>query len=295
MLVGTTIGVTNAPGAARVRSVTYTSECSCEDDHGVARWRAKTDRSEPPNNPADIQPVVPSDIFGWEGPGIIPRGGGRTGNELRWFALTGRVVSMGAENDGDVHLVLVDAADDKPGKVVVEMPLGTRWCAVRTTAFSWTDAVFPFTADWQHTPFRLVQRPVVTVIGKAFYDTDHSGKDVRNNRRPREKEKAVWEIHPVMKMEVVNAGAPPTAPPPSPTTPPPISTAIAPTQTPALASPTTNQLVTITQPVRVKIAYGETILQPGTKLPLVSRDATTVRVQFMGETQILPISATDLR
>ena len=54
---------------------------------------------------------------------MIPRGGARTGNEVRWYALSGRVVSVQAENDGDVHMVLVDAHDEKPGKVIVEIPL----------------------------------------------------------------------------------------------------------------------------------------------------------------------------
>jgi hypothetical protein len=121
---------------------------------------------------------------------MIPRGGARTGNEVRWYALTGRIVSVQAENGGDVHMVLVDAHDEKPGKVIAEIPLGTRWCALRTIAFSWTNAVFPFTTGKEQ-PFHLVRRPVITVIGKAFYDTDHSGKELHNNRRPRDKEKAV--------------------------------------------------------------------------------------------------------
>jgi hypothetical protein len=42
---------------------------------------------------------------------------------------------------------------------------------------------------------------VVTVIGKAFYDIDHSGKNPRKNRRNYDSSLAVWEIHPVMVME----------------------------------------------------------------------------------------------
>lgn len=283
----------SAYAARRSRTVVYTSECSCDNDHGAARWRAKTDPSEPPQNAADIGPVTPSEIFSWQGPGIIPRGGGRTGNELRWFALTGRVVSMGAESDGDVHLVIVDANDAKPGKVIVEMPLGTRWCAMRTTAFSWTNALFPFTSDWQHSPFHIVRRPVITVIGKAFYDTDHSGKDVRNNRRPREKDKAVWEIHPVMKMQVIDAG---DAAPPEPAVSTESDEEAEPSATvAAAATPPARQLVTVTQPLRIKIPYGESIIPAGMKLEVVDHDATVVRVRYLGQIQAIPISATDLR
>jgi hypothetical protein len=52
--------------------------------------------------------------------------------------------------------------------------------------------------------------------------------------------------------------------------------------------------VTITQPVTIRIPYGETILQPGTKLPVVSRDETTAQVRYLEGTYTIPISATDL-
>jgi hypothetical protein len=39
----------------------------------------------------------------------------------------------------------------------------------------WTNAKFPFQTDEQWGIY-LVRRPLVTVIGKAFYDIDHSGK-----------------------------------------------------------------------------------------------------------------------
>jgi hypothetical protein len=48
----------------------------------------------------------------------------------------------------------------------------------------------------------------------------------------------------------------------------------------------------LTQPVKVKIAYGETVLPAGMKLPVVSSDATSVRVKYMGEMQTVPIAAT---
>lgn len=195
----------------------YISECSCENDRGLARWRAKTDRSEPPANRQYLQPITPSEIFGWQGPGVVPRGGSRSGVETRWFALTGRVITLQVEADGDVHMLLIDATGNKPGKVIAEIPLGDRWCRLRTAAFLWTDVVFPFELTRNEYPFELVRHPVVTLIGKAFYDTDHSGKDYRNNRRPRAKYKAVWEIHPVMEMTVQEA--PPPAPSAAPATP----------------------------------------------------------------------------
>jgi hypothetical protein len=40
------------------------------------------------------------------------------------------------------------------------------------------------------------------VAGKAFYDIAHAPAD-HSNRRHSPKDYAVWEIHPVMKMEVI--------------------------------------------------------------------------------------------
>src|SRR5438270_13372500 len=51
----------------------------------------------------------------------------------------------------------------------------------------------------------LVQHPIVTMTGKAFYDIDHSGKDTRSNRRNYDPSLAVWEIHPVMRLAIGNA------------------------------------------------------------------------------------------
>jgi len=73
------------------------------------------------------------------------------------------------------------------------------WCAIRKAVCSWTNAKFPFQTDAQW-GFRLLRRPVVTVIGKGFYDIDHSGKNPTRNRRNYDSSLAVWEIHPVMKL-----------------------------------------------------------------------------------------------
>jgi hypothetical protein len=48
----------------------------------------------------------------------------------------------------------------------------------------------------------LNQTSVITVTGKAFYDIGHAPAD-HSNRRSTPKGYAVWEIHPVMKMEVM--------------------------------------------------------------------------------------------
>jgi len=70
---------------------------------------------------------------------------------------------------------------------------------MRKAVISCTNAKFSFHTDAQW-GFYLVRRPVVTVIGKAFCDIDHSGKNPRRNRRNYDSSLAVWEIHPVMKL-----------------------------------------------------------------------------------------------
>jgi hypothetical protein len=45
------------------------------------------------------------------------------------------------------------------------------------------------------------QSPIITVIGKAYWDVGHAPKD-QSNRRKYLPDYAVWEIHPVMKLTV---------------------------------------------------------------------------------------------
>src|SRR5207253_2307054 len=56
-----------------------------------------------------------------------------TGIENKWFALTGRVVAMQVEADGDLHIALQDTTGDKPGIVVAEIPAkpNKKWCELR--------------------------------------------------------------------------------------------------------------------------------------------------------------------
>jgi hypothetical protein len=51
----------------------------------------------------------------------------------------------------------------------------------------------------------LNRKPVVRVVGKAFYDAKH-GKKATPNRRRDKPNVTVWEIHPVMRLTVVDKG-----------------------------------------------------------------------------------------
>jgi hypothetical protein len=70
-----------------------------------------------------------------------------------------------------------------------------------TPRFGWTTQKFPFDVKTAHT-LKFREPYVITVTGKAFYDIGHAPAD-HSNRRSTPKGYAVWEIHPVMKMEVM--------------------------------------------------------------------------------------------
>ncbi len=101
--------------AATQPPVTFESPCSCRDNHAKGRWAVKNDPSTPPTDATAIHAVTPSDVFSWPGPDVQLTGQSeRTGIENKWFALTGRVVAVKAETDGDIHIALQDATGDKP-------------------------------------------------------------------------------------------------------------------------------------------------------------------------------------
>jgi hypothetical protein len=181
--------------------VGFVSPCECRDTSGKGRWAAKTDPSLPPTDASAIQAVKPSDIFAWAAPTErLMRYSKRIPAEESWYALTGRVVHLGVEPDGDIHIALQDATGDKPGIVVVEVPAEPLWCEIRKTIFSWTGTQFPFHTRSGH-PLMMIDAPIITVIGKAFFDISDIPKD-RSNRRTDLPGYAAWEIHPVMKLTV---------------------------------------------------------------------------------------------
>ncbi len=141
----------------------------------------------------------------------------------------------------------------------------------------------------------------IRVTGYLLWDDEHNGsadvgttiRSVGANKYHQPWRATAWEIHPVIKIEALDTAAPLPAMSPSlaPTVPAATAKSI-PALSPS-ASPQHQVVVTITQPVRIKIPYGETVIPRGTKLPIVSHDAKTVAVRYLNATYAIPIASTD--
>ena len=196
--------VASAFARSSAPEVIFVSPCECQGFHGKNRWVTKTDLSPVPLDKAAIQSVTPSQIYAWEGLGpdvdLTRYTEERMPSEQKWYALTGRVVDLKVEADGDIHIAFQDANGNNVGTVSAEIPVGPKWCEIRQTVFGWTTQKFPFSVKTAHT-LKIRELHVITVTGKAFYDIGHAPAD-HSNRRTSPKDYAVWEIHPVMKIEV---------------------------------------------------------------------------------------------
>jgi hypothetical protein len=143
-----------------------------------------------------IQPVTPSQIYGWEGLGpdvdLTRQVEARMPSEEKWYALTGRIVDAKVEADGDIHIALQDATGNNVGTVSAEIPVGPRRCEIRQTVFGWTTQKFPFGVKTAHA-LKIREPHVITVTGRAFYDIGHAPVD-HSNQRGMPIGYAVWEI-----------------------------------------------------------------------------------------------------
>jgi hypothetical protein len=124
--------------------------------------------------------------------------------ENEWFEVYGVVSHVKLEPDGDLHVQLRDegtAANSTTGYLIVEVPKGSPWCAIRRTIFSWTTTAFPRSPG----NLTLTSHPAVTIVGRAFYDGFHApGGDTTANSRAAVGgvTAAIWEIHPVIELYV---------------------------------------------------------------------------------------------
>jgi len=67
----------------------------------------KTETAQPPLFGIGIRKVTPADIYAWRGPEVeITRSSPRIPAERKWYAVTGRVMVVYVEDDGDLHLIM---------------------------------------------------------------------------------------------------------------------------------------------------------------------------------------------
>jgi len=126
----------------------------------------------------------------------------------------------------------------------------------------------------------------VRLTGYLLWDDEHNDntkdvgatiRSIARNRYHNPWRATAWEIHPIIKIERLDAAAPPTE---SRSTP---------------SAETAQRYVTILRAVKIRIPYGETVLQRGMRLPVVSQDATTVSVRYLDAVYAIPIESTDFR
>lgn len=192
------------PKSVTAGAVTFVSPFECQGQKSGSRWPVKTDPSPVPLDKSTIQAVTPSQIYEWKAPEpsvpLTPETVTRIAAEQKWYNLTGHLVSVKVEADGDITLVLKDADGKKAGSVGAEIPVGPEWCELRKLIFGWTPQSFPFSFKASQR-LELREQHIITVTGMAFFDVDHASAD-RSNRRTKPKKYAVWEIHPVMALHV---------------------------------------------------------------------------------------------
>ena len=102
-------------------------------------------------------------------------------SEQKWYNLTGRVVDLKVEADGDIHIALEDANGNGVGTVSAEIPVGPKWCEIRQTVFGWAMQSFPFSLKTAK-KLKILEQHVITVTGKAYFDVGHAPKDQSNWR-----------------------------------------------------------------------------------------------------------------
>jgi hypothetical protein len=138
----------------------------------------------------------------------------------------------------------------------------------------------------------------IRLTGNLLWDDEHNGaadigvaiQSVGANKYHHPWRTTAWEIHPVAKIEVFDSIVPG---PPESVLATPASTA-QPTRALPSATPA-EQFVTLTRPVTIKIPYGETVLPPGMRLPVVARSGETITVQYLGKPQTIPLDSTEPR
>jgi hypothetical protein len=106
----------------------------------------------------------------------------RTGIENKWYALKGRVVELKVEEDGDLHIALHDVTGDEPGSSSVKYLQNRSGARFAQAFLVGLPHAFLFTLALRRR-LTFAQSPIITVIGKAYWDVGHAPKDQSNRRK----------------------------------------------------------------------------------------------------------------
>jgi hypothetical protein len=229
------------------------------------------------------------------------------GNLVLAYAGPSESTNCGSIDFHDWHLELFEKPHDHapqigdPTPIICEITPHTQNTIFRDNVRMQALAGFIRAPDMTIEPTGHAARKI-RVTGYLLWDDEHNGSaDVGTTIRSFAENKyhnpwrsTAWEIHPVIKIEAIDAST--VLPAASPSSTPPVSPASPKTSRAARSSaPAQKQFVTLTQPVRIKISSGETLLPRGTKLRIVTHDARTVTVRYLDGTHVIPIPSTDFR
>lgn len=209
--------------------------------------------------------------------------------------------NCGSTDFHDWHLeVFAEPVDHPPGMgdstpIICEITPRSQSAIYRAGIRLQSLAAFIRAPDLSYEPTGHSARKI-RLTGNLLWDDEHNGaadiggtiKSVGANKYHRPWRSTAWEIHPVVKIELLDAALPqPTSD---------LITAAPKAQRTSATAPVTSaaQFVTLTRPVTIKIPYGETVLPRGLRLPVVSRSGPTVAVEYLGKLQSIPVYSTDL-
>jgi hypothetical protein len=87
-------------------NVTVSLPCNAQGQYAADRLAPKNDPSPIPSNKSAIQKITPSQIYAWPGTGtryrVTRHTETRLSPEQKWYPLTGHVVDIRLEADGDI-------------------------------------------------------------------------------------------------------------------------------------------------------------------------------------------------
>jgi hypothetical protein len=185
-----------APSAGRAQR--------CAEPH--YRWSQKIDTTLRAIPPSDVE--VKDILTSWQVP---PIGGGsvfrcaqRIGRERGVYSVVGWLRRIDRKkDDGDWHLELTQRRDSRVGDcIVVEIPLPNLHPDFRQARANVEELLRPVRVDREGD----LSKPLrIRVTGAAFYDGQHlDGNQLalpRGHGRCNSSARALWEIHPVYRVE----------------------------------------------------------------------------------------------